>query len=83
MKSRICKDKIYMVKEGVTPQMISDLWPKLLGQVDAREEEADPLVEEDAQEDHQTHQEDRREDHQETTITVTGMIWKGMTRAVT
>ena len=76
-----------MVKEGVTPQMISDLRLELLGQVDAREEEADPLVEEDAQEDHQTHQEDRRVDRwvdrQEATITVTGMIWKGMTRAVT
>ena len=72
-----------MVKEGVTPQMISDLRPELLGQEDAREEEVDPLVEEDAQEDHQTLQEDRRVDHQEATITVTGMIWKGTTRAVT
>ena len=72
-----------MVKEGVTPQMISDLRPELLGQEDTREEEVDPLVEEDAQEDHQTLQEDRRVDHQEATIIVTGMIWKGTTRAVT
>ena len=73
-----------MVKEGVNPQVISDLRPELLGQVDAREEEADPLVEVDAQEDHQTHQKDRWVDHQEaTTITVTGMIWKETTRVVT
>ena len=81
MKSEICKDKTYMVKEGVTPQMISDLRPELLGQEDTREEEVDPLVEEDAQEDHQRdHQVDRLE---EITTTEIGTILKATTKAVT
>ena len=72
-----------MVKEGVTPQMISDLQPELLGQVDAREEEEDPLVEED-----EDHQEDHQRDHQadrleEIITTETGMISKETTKAVT
>ena len=70
-----------MVKEGVTLQMTSDLRPELLGQVDAREEEEDPLVEEDEdhQEDHwMDHQEDRLE---EIIITEIGMILKETMKA--
>ena len=83
MKSEICKDKTYMVKEGVTPQMISDLRPELLGQEGTREEEEDPLVEED--EDHQEdHQRDHQADRLEEIITIgTGTISKAMTKAVT
>ena len=72
-----------MVKEGVILQMISDLWPEPLGPVDVREEEEDPLGEEDKdhQEDHQT---DRQEDHRdEIIITEIGMISKVMMKAVT
>ena len=63
--------------------MISDLWPKLLGQVDAQKEEEDPLVEED-----EDHQEDHQMDHQvdcleEIITTEIGMISKVTTRAVT
>ena len=70
-----------MVKEGVTPQMISDLRPELLGQEDAREEE-DPLVEED-----EDHQEDHQRDHQadrleEIITTETGTISKVTTKVV-
>ena len=83
MKFGICKDKTYTVKEGVIPQMTFDLRPELLGQVDAREEEEDPLVEED--EDHQEdHQMDHQADHlEEIIITEIGMISKEMTKAVT
>ena len=59
-----------MDKEGEIPQMTSDLWHEPSEWADAREEEVDPLVEEDAQEDHQAHQEDRRVDHQEETTTI-------------
>ena len=57
-----------MVKEGVILQMISDLRPEPLGQVDVQEEEEDPLGEED-----KDHQEDHRE---EIIITEIGMISK-------
>ena len=57
-----------MVKEGVILQMISDLRPEPLGQVDVQEEEEDPLGEED-----EDHQEDHRE---EIIITEIGMISK-------
>ena len=83
MKSEICKDKTYTAKEGVTPQMISDLRPEPSGQEGARVEEEDPLVEEG-----EDHQKDRQRDHQadrlEEIITIeNGTISKAMTRAVT
>ena len=84
MKSEICKDKIYTVKEGVTPQMISDLRPELLEREDVREEEEeDPLVEEDG--DHQVdHQRDHQVDRLEEIIIIEiGTISKATTRAVT
>ena len=68
-----------MVKEGVTPQMISDLRPELLGQEDAWEEEEDPLVEKD-----EDHQEDHQADRLEEIITTEiGTILKATTKAVT
>ena len=84
MKSEICKDRIYMDKEGESPQMISDLQHEPLGWADAREEEVDPLVEEDIQADHQTRQEDHWADRQEEImITETEMTSKAMMKAVT
>ena len=56
-----------MDKEEEIPQMTSDLWREPSERAD---EEVDPLVEEDAQEDHQAHQEDRRVNHQEETTTI-------------
>ena len=83
MKSEICRDKTYMVKEGEILQMISDLQPEPSGQVDVWEEEEDLLAEED--EDHQEdHQTDRQEDHrEEIIITEIGMTSKVTTKAVT
>ena len=81
MKSEIYKDKTYMVKEGVIPQMISDLRPELLERGDVREEEEDPLVEED--EDHQAdHQRDHQRDRLAEIIEI-GTISKATTRVVT
>ena len=82
MKSEICKDKTYTVKEGATPQMISDLRPELLEREDVREEEGDPLEEED--EDHQAdHQRDHQADRLEEIIIIEiGTISKATTRAV-
>ena len=82
MKSEICKDKTYTVKEGVTLQMISDLRPELSEQEDVREEEEDPLVEED--EDHQAnHQRDDRADRREEMTIETGTISKVTMKVVT
>ena len=82
MKSEICKDKTYTVKKGVNPQMISDLQPELLEREDVREEEEDPLVEED--EDHQEdHQRDHQADRLEEIIIEIGTISKVTTKAVT
>ena len=72
-----------MGKEGESPQMTSDLQLEPSEQADAREEEVDPLVEEDARKDHQAHQGDRRMDHREETTIRTGMILKEMMKAVT
>ena len=73
-----------MGKEGESPQMTSDLRHEPLERADAREEEVDPLVEEDAREDHQAHQEDHQMDHQEETTTIgTGMILKETMKAAT
>ena len=81
MKSEICKDKTYTVKEGVNPQMISDLRPELLEREDVWEE-GDPLEEED--EDHQAdHQRDHQVDRLEEIIIIEiGTISKATTRAV-
>ena len=84
MKSITCKDRIYMDKEGVSPQMTSDLWLGLSEQADTREEEVDPLVEEDVWVDHQACQEDRWMDHlEETTTTKIGMISRETMKATT
>ena len=70
-----------MAKEGVIPQMTSDLQPELLEREDVREEEEDLLVEED--EDHQVdHQKDHQADRPEETIIEIGTISKATTRAV-
>ena len=84
MMSEICKDKTYMAKEGMIPQMISDLRPERLEREDVREEEEeDPPVGED--EDHQAdHQRDHQADRlEEIIITEIGTISKATTRAVT
>ena len=72
-----------MDKEGEIPQMTFDLWHEPLERADAREEEEDPLEEEDAWEDHQAHQEvDHQGDHPEEITTIgTGMTSKGTMKA--
>ena len=83
MKSETYKDRICMNKEGEIPQMTSDPQHEPSGQADAQEEEVDPLVEEDAQGDHQAHQEDCRVDHREETTTIeTGTISKETMKAI-
>ena len=84
MKFVTYKDRIYMGKEGASPQTTSDLQHGLLEQVDARVEVVDPQVEEDAQEDHQTHTEDHQVDRPEEIITTeTEMTSREMMRAAT
>ena len=83
MRFETYKDKIYMDKEGENPQMISDLLHEPLEWADVREEEVDPLVEEDVRVDHQDCQGDHWVGHREEIITEIGMILRGMTKAVT
>ena len=84
MKSEICKDKIYTVKEGVNPQTIFDLQLEPSEQADDPEGVEDPLVEEDVREDHQAHQEvGHQEDHPEETTIEIGTTSKEITKDAT
>ena len=85
MKSKIYKDKICMVREGMNPQMTLDPPHKHSEQINMLEEEIEEdLQEGDAQEDHhRAHQEDHQMNHLEgiTTIKI-GMTLMGMMKAV-
>ena len=84
MRSETCKGKTCTDKEEESLQMISDLLHEPSERVDAREEEADPLGEEDARVDHQTHQKGHPVAcREEITITETGTISKEMMKAAT
>ena len=81
MKSEICKDRTYTDKEEENLRMIFDLRHEPSERADDRGEK-DPLVEADAQEDHQARQEvDHREDHLKETTIETGTISKETMKA--